>query len=439
MPGPLGNIRSLRSALVSKTTTPARLAQAALDNANGNPGAKTYLWQDAEWTLAEAARAEAMPASEGGSFGDGRANLWGLPVSIKDCFDLAGAPTTCGTKFYAQRNGIAQQDSWLVQQLRAQGAVIVGKTHLHPLAYGITGENPDFGDCLQPGRDGLLTGGSSSGAAASVTEGSAVAAIGTDTGGSIRVPAALCGLAGYRATIGRGNWRGGAHLAESFDTLGWLFADLEEGPLLAGVFAPNEPAFVHAFGRFAYVNEAFLADCDPDVRESYRTVVRAFEELGISGTKIDVSWWDQSRGLFAPIQSWEAAAHHKGNFEHLESSIRERLEQGSRITPDEIGKLREGHEEFRARMDDLFAQHEVVMLPATPVAQLAAGADHSKTRARLLRYTTPFSLAGVPAVTVPASAGGVQIAAARNEDEALLQLAAVFGAKRKAQPSANAE
>src|SRR6202043_498518 len=109
--------------------------------------------------------------------------------------------------------------------------------HLHPLAYGITGENPDYGDSAQPSHAALLTGGSSSGAAASVQEGSAVAAIGTDTGGSVRVPAALCGLAGYRASIGlaheRRLWPGGVPLADSFDTLGWLFQDLRDAPLLA--------------------------------------------------------------------------------------------------------------------------------------------------------------------------------------------------------------
>ncbi len=146
--------------------------------------------------------------------------LWGVPISVKDCFDLAGSPTTCGVRFYRDLNGTATRDSWLVEQLRAAGAVIVGKTHLHALAYGITGENPEFGDCVQPRDSGALTGGSSSGAVASVQEGSAVAAIGTDTGGSVRAPAALGGLAGYRSTIGRGDWRGGAHLAVSFDTHG---------------------------------------------------------------------------------------------------------------------------------------------------------------------------------------------------------------------------
>ncbi len=176
----------------------------------------------------------------GGPFGDGRSALWGLPISVKDCFDLAGSPTSCGIHFYRDLNGIAARDSWLVEQLRAAGAVITGKTHLHPLAYGITGENPEYGDCVQPRDSGALTGGSSSGAAASVQEGSAVAAIGTDTGGSVRAPAALCGLAGYRATIGRGNWRGGAHLAESFDTMGWLFRDLEDAPYFAAPFAPAQ-------------------------------------------------------------------------------------------------------------------------------------------------------------------------------------------------------
>src|SRR5262249_35709773 len=136
---------------------------------------------------------------------------------------------------------LAAADSAVATRLREQGAVITGKTHLHPLAYGITGENRDFRDCVQPRDAALLTGGSSSGAAASVQEGSAVAAIGTDTGGSIRVPAALCGLAGYRASIGlawdRKLWSGGVHLSQTFDTLGWLFRDLRDGPLLAqGLF-----------------------------------------------------------------------------------------------------------------------------------------------------------------------------------------------------------
>ena len=146
------NLRDLRRALAAGTTTPSALAETAVAHANQNAGHNTYLWQDPAWTRAEAARAEAIPRSGGGPFGDGRSALWGLPVSIKDCFDLAGAPTSCGVRFYRDLNGVAARDSWLVEQLRAEGVVIIGKTHLHALAYGITGENPEFGDCVQPGN-----------------------------------------------------------------------------------------------------------------------------------------------------------------------------------------------------------------------------------------------------------------------------------------------
>jgi Asp-tRNA(Asn)/Glu-tRNA(Gln) amidotransferase A subunit family amidase len=428
-------IRALRSALANGITQPSRVANQALANSNQNPGRNTYLWQDQEWTRGEATRVEAMPKGEGGPFGDGRDILWGLPISVKDCFDLAGAPTTCGVRFYRDRNGIAARDSWLVEKLRAVGAVITGKTHLHPLAYGITGENPEFGDCLQPGDAGALTGGSSSGACASVLEGSAVAAIGTDTGGSVRVPAALCGLAGYRASLGRGDWRGGAHLAPSFDTMGWLFRDLEEAPLLANVFSPSEPVYTPAYTRFGIVNDAFLHDCEPEVIVSYKKTIAEMEAIGLRSTQLDVSWWAESADIFAPIQAREAAGLHAGHFDRFEPAIRERLQWGARITPAEIADLRQRHVEFRARMDDLFAAHELILLPAAPVARLAAGADHSHTRKRLLRYTTPFSLAGVPAVTIPCQPGGMQLAAARDADEALLAIAAVVGAHRKASVS----
>lgn len=427
----LGSIRALRSALANGITQPVRLAKQALADANQNPGHNTYLWRDPEWTLAEAARVECMPGSDGGPFGDGRDTLWGLPISVKDCFDLAGAPTSGGVKLYRDLNGIAKQDSWLVERSRAVGAVITGKTHLHPLAYGITGENPEFGDCLQPGKQGALTGGSSSGACASVLEGSAIAAIGTDTGGSVRVPAALCGLAGYRASLGRGDWRGAMHLAESFDTMGWLFRDLEEAPLLGGFFIDRDPAYTPAYSRFAVIDESFLHDCDPEILSCYRKTIAELEALGLRATQIDVGWWAESADIFAPIQAWEAAGLHAGHFERFEAPIRERLQWGAGITPSEIASLRARHAEFRARMDELFAANELVLLPAAPVTRLAAGADHSNTRKRLLRYTTPFSLAGAPAVTIPCPAGGMQLAAARDADEALLQVAALIGARRK--------
>jgi aspartyl-tRNA(Asn)/glutamyl-tRNA(Gln) amidotransferase subunit A len=335
-------------------------------------------------------------------------------------------------RFYRDLNGVAERDSWLAEQLRASGAVIVGKTHLHPLAYGITGENLEFGDCLQPGDATALTGGSSSGAVASVLEQSAVAAIGTDTGGSVRVPAALCGLAGYRASHSRGDWRGGAHLAESFDTMGWLFRDLEDASLMSAPFGSGSSDVSGTFSRFAAVSDGFLHDCEPAIVDSFHAFIRELEALGLEGRTVDSEWWAESREIFVQIQAWEAARVHAGHFDQFEPSIRERLEKGASITSAEISALRLRHADFRSRMDDLLSTNELLVLPCAPVAKLTAHEDHSQTRIRLLRYTTPCSLAGVPVVAAPCKPGGMQLAAGRGCDERLLQLASQIGMNRNA-------
>jgi len=425
-------IRQSREALASGTTTPRALAEAALTRANGNAARNTYLWRDPQWTLSEAERASAMSPGSDGSFGDARANLWGIPVSVKDLFDLAGSPTSCGVEFYRAANGIAGNDSWLVQELRESGAVITGKTHLHPLAYGMTGENPNFGDCEQPGNPGALTGGSSSGAAASILEGSALAAIGTDTGGSIRGPAALCGLAGYRASIGRGDWRGAAQLAQTFDTMGWLFRDLQDAPLLAETFAPAKKPERRPYTTFAVVHDAFLHDCEPAIVESLRDLAAELQVLGLRSSTIDVSGWQNSFEIYAAIQAREAAEIHAGNYQHFPPAIRERLEWGARITDSELSDRRDQHAQIRAGLDALLLDHQLLLLPASPVARLKVGADHTLARKRMLRYTTPFSLGGNPVVTIPCRIGGMQLAAAREEDESLLTLAARMGARRAA-------
>jgi aspartyl-tRNA(Asn)/glutamyl-tRNA(Gln) amidotransferase subunit A len=433
------SIRNLHAAIQAASTAQAeslshQACSIALQNANRNKGHNTYLWRNPAWTFSEVERIaqtfQAPPISS-----KSLSPLQGIPVSLKDCFDLSGSPTSCGTMFYRDLNGIAPHDSWLVEKLRTAGAVITGKTHLHPLAYGITGENPEFGDCIQPGNEGALTGGSSSGAAASILEGSAMAAIGTDTGGSIRVPAALCGIAGYRASFGRGDWRGGAHLAPSFDTIGWLYRDLEDGPLLGSFFAPAVNPPVDFPTTFAIVSGDFLTDCEPPVLQSYSQCQRELQDIGLNPNVVDVSWWSESMEIFAPIQASEAAAIHKGHFANFEASIQQRLEWGASLSEDTIASLRKRHDAFRARMDALLAEHSLLLLPAAPVARLDAGADHSQTRTRLLRYTSPISLSGMPAVTIPfvvagLPTGGMQLVAARERDADLLALTAKIGLMR---------
>ena len=430
--------RELRAELTSGRVTPREAMRDALAHANSNAGKNVYLALDAKRAMAEA---EELPARFGDATG-GREKppLYGLPISLKDCFDLAGFPTSCGSRFYAEQSGIVGADSAVATRLRAQGATIVGKTHLHPLAYGITGENPEYGNCLQPRDAARLTGGSSSGAVASVQEGSAIAAIGTDTGGSIRVPAALCGLAGYRASIGlaheRALWRGGVHLAQSFDTLGWLFRDLRDAPLLAeALFGLRVAASAEMRVKIACVDGDFLRDCDRDVLAGFAQWQKRLRERGAMLAEIDVAWWDESMEIFAPIQAHEAAAIHTartgGDFSHFERPIAERLAWGASITDAEIERLRARHATFRARMDALLAAHDYLILPCAPVSRLIAGADNSEARGKILRYTTPISLAGMPVVALPADdrdGAGVQLVAVRDADARLVAYAAQLGA-----------
>jgi Asp-tRNA(Asn)/Glu-tRNA(Gln) amidotransferase A subunit family amidase len=419
------SLSPLQKALSS--SEPVLEAHEALAHANSNAGRNVYLTLDRERVLAEA---EALPAR----FPDParRPPLYGVPIGVKDCFDVAGYPTTCGSHFYAQKNGIAATDSAVAARLRKAGAVIMGKTHLHQLAYGITGENSEYGNCLQPRDSQVLTGGSSSGSSASVQEGSSVASIGTDTGGSIRVPSALCGLSGYRSTLGLGGaeaWAGGFHLAVSFDTLGWLFRDLRDGPALAAALLDVPVVAAPQEVTIAAVDESFMHDCEPAVLEMYREWQNELRALGARIHTFVPDFWADSREIFGGIQAHEAAAVHHGYLEHFEPTIRDRLAWGESLSPATIQDLRNRHVVFRGLMDQLLQQHDFLMLPCAPMTSLPSGADHSETRLKILRYTSPISLAGMPAVTLAAAGGGVQLVAARGSDARLLAFTAALGEK----------
>ena len=422
MTAPLSPIAALQAAYTAGTTDPADQARRALAETNSNASHNTYISVRPDWTLSEAAR-----VTERGASG-ARLPLYGVPVALKDCFELEGFATSSGSKFYAAHLPAPCEDSWVAARLCAAGAVITGKTHLHQLAYGITGENPDYGDCLQPANAALLTGGSSSGSAAAVQEGSALAAIGTDTGGSIRTPAALCGLAGYRASVGLGDWRGGWHLSETFDTIGWLFRDLRDAPLLAEALfdLPSERRSSQKL-KVGVLTGAMLEDCDDAVHHAMSEWEQRLADAGATTQGISPEWWRGACDIYAPIQAQEAARIHAGYYEHFAPAIAARLAWGASLTDDAVATFREQHARFRARMDALFADLDFILAPATPVSRLVAGADHSEARALILRHTTPGSLGGNPALVLPGSPCGVQLMAGHLDDRRLLRFGAHLG------------
>ncbi len=404
--------------------SPEGQAQICLTRANSNASHNTYIALDPDWTLGEARRQSASAAS-----GHESLPLFGIPVALKDCFDLTGFPTSSGSRFYARHLPPASSDSWIAARLRSAGAVISGKTHLHQLAFGITGENRDYGDCLQPANSAFLTGGSSSGSAAAVQEGSAFAAIGTDTGGSVRAPAALCGLAGYRSSLGLGDLSGGYHLSQAFDTIGWLFRDLRDAPRLAEALfdLPPESQPPLDSPNIGVLTGPLLEPCDAAVLRSLEfwqdRLRRASARLEI----IQPDFWSEAWDIYAPIQAAEAARLHTGYFQEFEPAIAARLEWGASLTKEQLQQFRLRRQSFGEQNDALFRRFDFLLAPITPVSRLLAGADHTQTRPQILRLTTPASVAGLPAVVLPSAECGLQLLAQRKDDRRLLRFAALLG------------
>jgi Asp-tRNA(Asn)/Glu-tRNA(Gln) amidotransferase A subunit family amidase len=430
-PSPL---QALREALASSLTDPRTIATEAARRANSNASRNVYLTSYATDSLH---RAEQLPQI----FPDpkSRPSLYGVPISIKDCFDVTGSVTSCASRFYTQLNPPAEKNSWIAQRLLDAGAILTGKTHLHQLAYGITGENADYGDCLQPRDATLLTGGSSSGAAASVQEGSALVAIGTDTGGSVRIPSALCGLAGYRSSLGVSHgevrWSGGYHLAPTFDTIGFLFRDLRDASALANAIFDIAPVPPPTKNRIGYVDGEFLHDCEPEVINAYETWKNNLTEHGATLSAFDSSFWNLAPEIYSPIVASEAAVIHHGRFQHFEPTIADRLAWGDSLSDVQLLKFRNRLAQFRSQMSALFERFDFLIAPSAPVSKLYSGRDHTESRKAILRYTTPASLCGLPAITLPgehihvALGTGVQLLAAPMQDAHLLAFASALASE----------
>lgn len=411
------SVTELRQKILTKEIGVRVLTEIAREHRNLSPGRNTYLATNEENIERQL---DQLDLSD-------HASLAGIPISIKDCFDVIGYPTSTGSRFYQERSGICATDSALARQVRSAGGIITGKTHLNQLAYGLTGENQDFGNCLQPANPSWLTGGSSSGAAASILEGSAMCAIGTDTGGSIRFPASLCGLCGFRASLGVGSWEGGYHLAESFDTIGFLFRHLEDAlPLGEAIFELPKPKTVPRFKTIGVVDGNFLRDAEPEVLDGVVAWGRLLEQCGFSLERFAPIDWEEAMEIFRPVQAAEAAKQHTGNFNEFEPEIRVRLEWGATLGQSDMDTLRERREVFGLRMQELFARYDFLLLPTAPVSRLENGMDHRPVRDRVLRYTTPVSVAGLPCLALPNRVGGSQLVGPHGSDRELLRLGAAL-------------
>lgn len=333
--------------------------------------------------------------------------LRGVPYLLKDLFDLAGVPTQAGSTFLDSIRGTPAHDSALVLRLREVGAACAGKTHLVEFAAGLFGDNSHYGDCPHPHDPTRLSGGSSSGSAALVGAGVVPLAIGTDTGGSVRVPAAFCGVHGFRLSPRDEFIRDAFPLSPSLDTAGWFTATaadmLAATTALAGPGAPGRPArgcYLPAGSLGILFDQATAAACD-----------RAAASIAAPADRDTVA---------ALLESWQGAieaytvtALHEAHRihhdwlapcrEHYEPGIWRRFSDGGHYTQEQLGAASAKFASVRGAFRRFFATYDYLVLPATPFPALRKSDCTPEARQALLTLTTPASLGGLPVLTIPVS------------------------------------
>ncbi len=329
------------------------------------------------------------------------APLRGVPYFAKDLFDVAGLPTFAGTTFLPEARPTPVADSRLIATLRAAGAVLAGKTHLHEFAYGITGENPHYGDCEVPGFPGRTTGGSSSGSVVAVAAELTPFALGTDTGGSVRLPAAFCGLYGFRLTPGDPFVRDAVALAPSLDTAGWFTANAEDMRLAQAALVPAAPAQIKPRG--CYVD---LPGIETDVAVACRAAAERFDATNDPEVSADLQ-----RG-FAPaldiyntivaIEAWDVHRPWAERFhERYSSAVWQRLNRARTLRPEQLTSAQTGRERIRAIWRRYFEQYDFLALPASPAPAFTKAECTLENRNRILVLTAPASLGGLPVLSIP--------------------------------------
>jgi amidase len=373
--------------------------------------------------------------------------LKGLTLAVKDIYDVEGCRTGCGNPDWLRTHGIAEKSAPVVQKLIDAGATMVGKTVTEEMAYSIVGENHYYGAPVNVNAPGRVAGGSSSGSAAAVAAGDAHLALGSDTGGSVRIPASFCGIYGLRPTHGRIPLEGIMPLAASYDTIGWfardpavmsgaahiLFDDWNEPDILTRLYVPEDlwslasaevqaalaPA-LDALARIVNPPISMLAAEDYDIGNMYKAYVVL---QGREAWETHRDWIEEVNPTFGP-------------------GIAERFELIAKITDDEVAHWQEWRDKLARRMDDLMDVGAVMAIPTSPCVALYRDEPQetqADARQRILTTTGLAGHAGLPQINIPygtvdGAPTGLSIVGRKGGDEVLLDLArrlAQVGVRRR--------
>jgi len=402
-----------------------------------NPLLNAFITVTADLALEQAARADAEISS-----GNWRGPLHGIPIALKDLIDVAGVRTTAGSRQFGNR--IATKDAAIVTQLERAGAVIVGKTNLHEFAFGGSGIVSAFRPAKNPWEITRITGGSSSGSAAAVAAGMCIAAIGTDTAGSVRVPAALCGVVGHRPSLGMLSNERIVPLAKSFDTPGPIARTVRDAvTILNCLTAPGATKFSAGVDEPVTKLRMGVArnlrdEADPEVAGCFYGAVEALSGMVAQVSEFDLQWETPPA-----IRSYEIHRYHekmlKATPELYDPRTLDRVRDTAGVSEDEYQRALRELTEFNQSVR-VFDTLDVVLSPTVPVAapRIAdlEALDSPSLRQFELRYllknTFPFSSLWWPSVSVPCGFTGeglpvgLQISAAPEADGVALRLAHAY-------------
>lgn len=409
-PGLDASIADLGSALRRRTLTSQDLTAHCLERIAAGRRYNAFITVLADSAL-ESAKAADLELERGAD----RGPLHGIPISIKDLIDMQGVPTTAASR--VREGHVATADAPIVRRLRASGAVIVGKCNLHEFAYGTTSEETAFGTILNPTDPSRSAGGSSGGSAVAVATGMSVASIGTDTGGSIRIPAAACGVVGLKAGYGEVSCDGVVALARSLDHVGPLARSVADAVILHGILTdqatgdltPRSPRGLRLGVPRAY----FLDLLDDDVRQRFEEALERLRAEGVSIANVDVPNARDVAAIYLHIALPEASAYHATAVERTPEAyspgVRLRIEMGRYVLAEDYVRAMEGRECLRRDVDAALDSIDALILPTLPIpappigtGTITVNGKAEPVRSLMLRLTQPFNLTGHPAISIPA-------------------------------------
>jgi len=434
-------IESTLQALEEGKLSSRTLTDKCLDKAVSSGGEGTLVFTK---LLAETARAEADAVDLRRKAGIWTGPLGGIPISVKDLFDVRGLPTTAGSVVLSDA-ALADRDATVVARLRAAGAIIVGRTNMTEFAFSGLGLNPHYGTPANPfdRKSRRIPGGSSSGAAVSVSDGMALGGIGTDTGGSVRIPAALCGLVGFKPTARRIPTSGTLPLSSSLDSIGPLAASVRccrilDGALSGGAVELGEEAHVKGL-RLAVPKTRALDDVDPHVGSAYERVLSQLGSAGAQITEIDVTEFVEieSAAKIATFPAAEAFAWHRELLKHhkdlYDPRVAVRIARGETISAADYLWLCERRVALIRSVQSRMQGFDALVMPtvpviAPPIADVEFDDDrYHKTNLLMLRNPTYINFLDGCAISIPCHfAGeapvGVMLARFDHDDHRLLTI-----------------